>query len=131
MATIHNLGMAQRGAATSTSNFIRSLGMTVGTTIFGMIQKNIFSDKLKKAFEGFGPMTGKSGVNSNQILLEKTRSHIPAPILHKITDILSTSIVHTFMWGLVPAVLALLFIFVMSNERLVFDKPVKKATIEQ
>jgi hypothetical protein len=35
------------------------------------------------------------------------------------------------MWGLVPAVLALLFIFVMSNEKLVFDKPVKKATIEQ
>ena len=131
MATIHNFGMAQRGAATSTSNFIRSLGMTVGTTIFGMIQKNIFSDKLKKAFEGFGPMPGKSGLNSNQILLEKTRSHIPAPILHKITDILSTSIVHTFMWGLVPAVLALVFIFVMSNERLVFNKPVKKASIEQ
>jgi EmrB/QacA subfamily drug resistance transporter len=131
MATIHNFGMDQRGAATSTSNFIRSLGMTVGTTIFGMIQKNVFADKLKKVFEGFGPMPGKSGINSSQILLKKTRSHIPAPILHKITDVLSASIVHTFMWGLVPAVLALVFIFVMSNERLVFAKPVKKAAIDR
>ena len=39
---IHNFGMEQRGSATSTSNFIRSLGMTLGITIFGMIQRTGF-----------------------------------------------------------------------------------------
>lgn len=52
MAAIHNFGMEQRGSATSTSNFIRSLGMTLGITIFGMIQRTGFQDQLEEAFKG-------------------------------------------------------------------------------
>ena len=52
MASIHNFGMEQRGSATSTSNFIRSLGMTLGITIFGMIQRTGFQDQLEEAFKG-------------------------------------------------------------------------------
>ena len=48
----HNFGMEQRGSATSTSNFIRSLGMTLGITIFGMIQRTGFQDQLEEAFKG-------------------------------------------------------------------------------
>lgn len=52
MVAIHNFGMEQRGSATSTSNFIRSLGMTLGITIFGMIQRTGFQDQLEESFKG-------------------------------------------------------------------------------
>jgi EmrB/QacA subfamily drug resistance transporter len=122
MATIHKFGIEQRGSASATSNFIRSLGMTIGITVFGMIQKNVFSDQMKKAFTGMGPMTNKGSFDPNTILKEDARAQIPVQVLDKITDALSTSIVHTFLWGMVPAVLAFLFIFLMTKEKMVFKK---------
>ena len=63
MASIHNFGMEQRGSATSTSNFIRSLGMTLGITIFGMIQRTGFQDRLEEAFKGMSwGMNTKLGI---------------------------------------------------------------------
>ncbi|WP_251555472.1 MDR family MFS transporter [Neobacillus muris] len=123
MAAIHPFGMAQRGSATSTSNFIRSLGMTVGVTIFGSIQRNDFSDGLNKAFAGSGGMAqGQSFGDSRSLLAEEARTQIPPQILEKITDVLSSSIVHTFMWGLVPAGIAFLLIFGLGKERMAFAK---------
>lgn len=120
MAAIHNFGIEQRGSATSTSNFVRSLGMTIGITVFGMIQKNIFSNEMDEAFKGMGPIPNT--IDPNAILNEEARSQIPVEILEKITTPLSTSIVHTFMWGLVPAGLAFIFIFLLGKEKMVFNK---------
>ncbi|MEH7336289.1 MDR family MFS transporter [Neobacillus drentensis] len=123
MAAIHPFGMEQRGSATSTSNFIRSLGMTIGITIFGTIQRSDFKEGLEKAFSGMGPMP-KSGAfgDSRALLSEEARKNIPPQILDKITDALSSSIVHTFTWALVPAGIAFLFIFILGKERMVFHK---------
>ena len=41
MSSIHKLEMRDRGSATSTNSFFRSLGMTLGVTIFGTIQNHI------------------------------------------------------------------------------------------
>ncbi|EJS69159.1 MFS transporter [Bacillus cereus] len=123
MAAIHNFGMEQRGSATSTSNFIRSLGMTLGITIFGMIQRTGFQDQLEEAFKGMsGGMNTNALGDSRAILSESARSQIPPQILDKIIDALSSSIVQTFMWALVPAGLAFIFIFFMGNERMVIKK---------
>ncbi|ETI69905.1 EmrB/QacA family drug resistance transporter, partial [Neobacillus vireti LMG 21834] len=123
MAAIHPFGMEQRGSATSTSNFIRSLGMTVGITVFGTIQRSNFTAKLEEAFSGMGPMPkGQSFGDPRALLSEEARSHIPAQILTKITDALSSSIVHTFTWALIPAGLALLFIFILGKERMVIHR---------
>ncbi|MGG1680098.1 MDR family MFS transporter [Neobacillus sp. NRS-1170] len=123
MAAIHPFGMDQRGSATSTSNFIRSLGMTIGITIFGTIQRSDFKEGLEKAFSGMGPMPkGGAFGDSRALLSEEARKNIPPQILDKITDALSSSIVHTFTWALVPAGIAFLFIFILGKERMVFDK---------
>ncbi|WP_040205615.1 MDR family MFS transporter [Neobacillus jeddahensis] len=122
MAAIHPFGMEQRGSATSTSNFIRSLGMTIGITVFGSIQRNDFTEGLEKAFAGIGGIPkGQSFGDSRSLLSEEARNQIPAQILDKITDVLSSSIVHTFTWGLVPAGLAFLFIFILGKERMVMN----------
>jgi Na+/melibiose symporter-like transporter len=123
MAAIHPFGMNQRGSATSTSNFIRSLGMTIGITIFGTIQRSNFKGRLEDAFSGMGPMPkGQSFGDSRALLQEQARSQIPPQILEKITNALSGSIVHTFTWALVPAGLAFLFIFILGNERIVLKR---------
>ncbi|MDN3019439.1 MDR family MFS transporter [Paenibacillus sp. BSR1-1] len=123
MAAIHPFGMEQRGSATSTSNFIRSLGMTIGITIFGTIQRSDFKEGLEKAFSGMGPMPkGGAFGDSRALLSEEARKNIPPQILDKITDALSSSIVHTFTWALVPAGIAFLFIFILGKERMVFHK---------
>ena len=127
MAAIHNFGMNQRGSATSTSNFIRSLGMTLGVTIFGMIQRNDFQNQLEKAFSNVGGILKNSSFHdSRAILSEAARTQIPKPILDKVIDALSSSIVHTFMWALVPAGLAFLFIFLMGNEKMVIRNTKKE-----
>ncbi|WP_413304452.1 MDR family MFS transporter [Bacillus sp. 1P10SD] len=123
MAAIHPFGIEQRGSATSTSNFIRSLGMTIGITIFGTIQRNDFTEALEKAFAGMGPMPkGGAFGDSRALLSEEGRKMIPPQILDKITDALSSSIVHTFTWALVPAGLAFLFIFILGKERMVIHR---------
>lgn len=123
MAAIHPFGMEQRGSATSTSNFIRSLGMTIGITIFGTIQRGDFKEGLEKAFSGMGPIQkGSPFGDSRALLSEEARKQIPPQILEKITDALSSSIVHTFTWALVPASIAFLLIFTLGSGRMVFNK---------
>jgi EmrB/QacA subfamily drug resistance transporter len=118
MAAIHNFDMRQRGSASSTNSFFRSLGMTLGITIFGIIQRNLFESGLSTALAGNGgAIPGGSLSDPRAILSPETRAQIPAPVLEKITDTLASSIAHTFLWALVPAILAVLFILMMGNER--------------
>ncbi|HEY4554301.1 MAG TPA: MDR family MFS transporter, partial [Bacillaceae bacterium] len=130
MSAIHNFGMRQRGAATSSITFFRSLGMTLGITIFGIIQRNLFQGNLKDEFAGMGNMQAGPDLGDSRALLSpETREQIPPPVLEKITDALSSSIASTFMWALVPALLAVLFIFLMSKERVIV--PAKKEWTEK
>jgi hypothetical protein len=122
MAAIHPFGIEQRGSATSTSNFIRSLGMTIGITIFGTIQRSDLKEGLSDAFSGMGSMQGQPFGDSRSLLSEAARDQIPPQILDKITDALSSSIVHTFTWALVPAGIAFLFIFILGKDRLRIHK---------
>ncbi len=133
MAAIHHFDLHQRGSATSTSNFIRSLGMTVGITIFGMIQRNGFAKQLEEVSMASGPIPNSSIGQSNDILSAEARAHIPQEVLDKITDALSTSIVQTFTWALVPAALAFIFVFAMGTDRLIINSKVneqKKDVVE-
>lgn len=122
MAGIHHFDASQRGSANSTLVFLRTLGMTIGITVFGILQRNNFSSGLQDLFASVGsePLAGISS-DPRQLLLPATRARIPEPILEKITSILSSSITYTFMWAIVPAALALAFTLFMSRERLKID----------
>lgn len=120
MSSIHHFDMRQRGSATSTSTFMRSLGMTLGITIFGIIQRNGFTNSLSDAFGGSAEAA--SFGDSRSALTPEARAQIPAPVLEKITGSLSDSIAHTFLWALVPAVLGLVFVLLMPKDRLT-DQP--------
>lgn len=130
MAAIHHIGPEQRGSATSTVSFVRQLGMTVGITIYGIIQRNVFTDRLKETFGSTGQMfQGSAGADPRALLSEQARAQIPKPILEKIIGDLANSIGYTFGWALIPAILVLIFAFFLTNERISqVHRPVKKDT---
>lgn len=119
MAAIHHIRPEKRGSANSTISFVRQLGMTVGITVYGIIQRNTFADSLKETFGGAGKMfNGGAQSDPRAILSEQARAHIPKPVLEKIIDSLADSIGYTFSWALIPAVLVVIFVFLLTNERL-------------
>ncbi|MDQ0192890.1 MDR family MFS transporter [Paenibacillus wynnii] len=122
-AAIHGLTANQRGSASATMNFIRSLGMTLGITAFGIIQSHYFTDSLSKLFTGGGSDGAAAGgvldfKDPHSLLSKDTRALIPPEILSKVTEGLSSSIVNTFAWAVIPAGLALLFSFFMGRQKL-------------
>lgn len=129
MAAIHHFDETQRGSANSTMAFLRSFGMAIGITIFGIIQRNEFSGQLTSAFAGMGqaPQNGAFG-DARTMLSPESRAQIPAPVLEKITDALSSSIAHTFMWGMIPAGLTLIAVLMMGKERLDLSAVTSKST---
>ncbi|MCU6711379.1 MFS transporter [Paenibacillus sp. J5C_2022] len=119
-AAIHSFPATQRGAATSTLNFNRSLGMTLGITIFGIIQSHSLTGKLTNAFGGgTANMPANVDFGDPYVLLNpELRLTMDGNALHRITEGLSSSIADTFAWTLIPAVLALASALVMSREKL-------------
>ncbi|MFF2908234.1 MDR family MFS transporter [Paenibacillus sp. NPDC057934] len=121
-AAIHGLTAQQRGSASATLNFLRSLGMTVGITSFGIIQSHYFTGSLSSMFAGGGGAGAPGGAldfkDPHSLLSPEARAMIPPEILSKITEGLSSSITHTFAWALVPAALALLASFFMGRQKM-------------
>jgi hypothetical protein len=119
---IHGLSARQRGSASATLNFIRSLGMTIGITVFGIIQSNVFLNKLASAFGTGGNQNqipeGLNLKDPHALLTPDARAKIPHDLLDKITEMLSSSIVNTFAWAIIPAVLALFVAFFMGSKKL-------------
>lgn len=119
MAAIHHFQHKDRGAASSTNSFLRSLGMTIGVTVFGIIQRNLFKHNLTDTFSGMSQAPQNLNFKDPRAILSPdTRSHIPEPVLDKIISALSSSIAHTFVWSLIPALLTLLFVMFMTNDQL-------------
>ncbi len=117
-AAIHGFTARQRGSASSTLNFTRELGMTLGITVFGIIQSHIFTNKLAAKFSSGGEVPeGIDLGDPSQILTPATREHIPTEVLDQITGALSSSLVQTFAWAIIPAVVALLAALAMSKEK--------------
>lgn len=118
-ACIHGLSYRQRGSASSTFNFLRSLGMTLGITTFGMIQTHAFSAKMGQMFGGGAQVPDALSVNDPHVLLsEQTRAGIPAALLDSVSEALSSSIAATFGWALLPVLLACAASLLMGKAKL-------------
>ncbi|RCX20356.1 EmrB/QacA subfamily drug resistance transporter [Fontibacillus phaseoli] len=117
MAAVHPFDAHQRGAATSTNSFLRSLGMTLGITIFGILQRNLMANNMAEAFQGMDQGAQAFG-DTREALSPEKRALIPPEILDKLTNAMSSSIAHTFMWALIPAVLTVVVVIAMPNDRM-------------
>lgn len=120
-AVMHGLSYKQRGMASSTFNFTRSLGMTIGITVFGLIQSRSFTGSLTSGsgvMDTGGLPEGFDLEDPHILLAPETRSLIPSELLKPISDTLASSIAATFAWAIVPAALALLAAALMGRKKL-------------
>jgi MFS family permease len=118
-AAIHSLPVTQRGSANATLNFLRSLGMTLGITIFGILQSHGMTKNLSDSFAVNG-MTAPVGLDVKDpymLMAPETRALIPEDALSLITEGLADSIAVIFAWGIIPAVLALAAAWRMNNAK--------------
>lgn len=126
-ASIHNLDPRHRGSANSTNSFLRSLGMTLGITIFGTIQNNAFMDKLQNAFKEMGGGQGNPlPADPQQLFQSGQRSQIPDFVLDKIVAAMSASITHIFALALIPIAISAVAVFLMGKERVEINKTIVK-----
>ncbi|MFD9628477.1 MDR family MFS transporter [Peribacillus muralis] len=119
IASIHNLEPRFRGSANSTNSFLRSFGMTLGVTIYGAIQNNVFTSKMADAFKGMqgGPDPGLLQ-DPRQLFQSDARAEIPDFILDKIVHAMSDSISLIFTLALIPIGLAAITVFFMGKTRI-------------
>lgn len=127
-ASNHNLEQRYRGTANSTNSFLRSFGMTLGITLFGVIQGQALSARLATAFagmEGGGAMEfGRSDMQT--LFAEGARNQIPPAILERIVQAMSDSITQMFLLALIPIGIAALAVLFMGNARV--EVPAKPAS---
>jgi MFS family permease len=116
-ATIHKLDPRYRGTANSTNAFFRSLGMTIGITVFGTLQTKFFSSNIESAFQGQSGGGFPTG-DPRSLFEPEMREKIPDFVLDKITGAMSDSITATFAYALIPLVIALVFVYLMGSSRL-------------
>lgn len=126
IASVHNMDAKHRGSANSTNSFFRSLGMTIGITLFGTLQNRLFTDQLKSDFQGMQEGHSSSSsieLNNPQAIFEpSSRASIPDFILDKIVDAMSSSITQVFALALIPIALAAIAITYMGSTRVKLSK---------
>ena len=111
------------------AELLRSLGMTMGITIFGIVQSQVFTRKMTDSMAGVAGEAGTSAgapaggmpagmdlSDPHALLSPELRQGIPPQVLDSITHALSSSIVQLFAWAVIPAVLALIASF-LHGER--------------
>jgi EmrB/QacA subfamily drug resistance transporter len=128
-ATIHQLDPRFRGSANSTNSFLRSLGMTLGITIFGTIQNKVFTNDLKESFKGVGgDVSGMINFDDPQQIFEADqRVQIPSFVLNEIIEAMSHSITYTFLLALIPIAISVVAVLMMGNARVeVSTQPIKQ-----
>lgn len=125
LSTVHNLDAHYRGAANSTNSFFRSLGMTLGITIFGSIQSKILSSKLDGAMNGTNLGSGNE-IDPRLLLTGANNESIPLEVMEKIQEAFSLSVSHTFLWAIIPAVMGVVSIVLMPKDRLIPKKAFEK-----
>ncbi|MEK6991972.1 MDR family MFS transporter [Paenibacillus sp. FSL K6-1566] len=128
-AVMHGLSYTKRGMASSTFNFTRSVGMTIGITVFGLIQSRTFQQSLTTG-EGTKDLVkeGLSLSDPHVLLSPDTRTLIPTDLLKPISEQLASSIAATFAWAIIPAVLALTAAMLMGPKKLDATAEVKDET---
>ncbi len=130
IASIHNLEPRFRGSANSTNSFLRSFGMTLGVTIYGAIQNNVFTSKMTDAFKGMQGSPDTAGLmeDPRQLFQSDARAEIPDFILDKIVHAMSDSISLIFTLALIPIGLAAITVFFMGKTRV--ETPSKKESLQ-
>ncbi|MDO2933227.1 MDR family MFS transporter [Paeniglutamicibacter sulfureus] len=94
---------AMVGTATSTNNYFREVGASLGVAIFGAMFTNRLSEKLTDVFTGAGASTADAG-NATATLDPQTMAQLPEGVREGIVNAYADSLAPVF-WYLIPFIL--------------------------
>ena len=99
------------GAATATVTFFRSMGSSLGASIFGAILVNRLSYHLRELI----PHTGTSGAGSIDAASSSQLALLPEPVRRLVLEGFAQSFHDVFLWGIPFAVIALVTAFFLRE----------------
>ncbi|WP_018132261.1 MDR family MFS transporter [Effusibacillus pohliae] len=109
--------MKQRGVATSSVAFFRSIGGTVGVAVMGTIVTHHMTNQLADKL-GRSPMAGTFLQNPQALLQPELRAKIPPAILTVLQGTLAEAISYVFLFALAAAVVGLVTACFMGKSKL-------------
>jgi EmrB/QacA subfamily drug resistance transporter len=117
LASNQDLEIRRRGSANSIVMFSRVIGMSAGSAFFGTIQNSQIQKKLVETLPQVCQV-----ISIDVLLKAGERNNISVDIINKLLQILTQSIAQIFQYATVFVVIALAFIFIMGNAKLVVSK---------
>ncbi|GGH36965.1 MDR family MFS transporter [Paenibacillus segetis] len=111
-----------RGVATSSSQFFRSIGGTIGVSVFGSLMSQQMAsgiNKLSTKSVSF-PADQLENFTNPQILLDSAaRASLPQEVLLELRNVFSNAIDHLFLGAVIFVLIGLIASFFMGDARLV------------
>jgi EmrB/QacA subfamily drug resistance transporter len=92
---------SQIGTATSTNNYFREVGATLGVAVFGTLFTSRLADNLVAALTGNGQQAAQAGITSAETLTPAAVDAAGEPLRTAIVDAYANSLAPVF-WYLVP-----------------------------
>jgi hypothetical protein len=105
----------QIGTATSTNNYFREVGATLGVAVFGTLFTSRLADSLTSALTGNAEQAAQAGITSPETLVPSAVQAAGEPLRTAIVDAYADALAPVF-WYLVPIlVVALLLAFALRE----------------
>lgn len=105
----------QIGTATSTNNYFREVGATLGVAVFGTLFTSRLADNLAGALSGNGPQAAEAGITSAETLTPAAVQAAGDPLERAIVDAYADSLAPVF-WYLVPILAVALVLALFLRE---------------
>ena len=102
----------QIGTATSTNNYFREVGATLGVAVFGTLFTSRLADNLSGALADNAPQAAQAGITSPDTLVPDAVQAAGEPLKSAIVDAYANSLAPVF-WYLVP-ILAVAFLLALA-----------------
>ncbi|GGG67328.1 MDR family MFS transporter [Paenibacillus radicis (ex Gao et al. 2016)] len=121
------VGSSSRGAATSSSQFFRSIGGTIGVSVLGSLQAKQMSSgvmELQKEIDLFPSSQLQQVAHSQALLDPSVRASLSPEGLIGLQHVFSNALAHVFLGGMMFVGMGLIACFFMGDARLV-EKDIK------
>lgn len=115
------VGHDMRGVATSTTQFTRSIGGTVGVAIMGVLMTNQMTKGIEDIVSKYKQIPAqqlKLFANPQALLQPEVKAKMPVTLLHDLQHILNNAITSVFVVGLIIVLLGLLASFFFGKLRM-------------
>ena len=120
VAIQNNVRREQLGAATSSAQFFRSIGGTLGVSVMGALMANVMYREMAAAgraglLDGVAGALGRQLGDPQLLMQAETRSQLPAPVLQALQNGLALALHDVFLLGLVALAAGVLLALLMPD----------------